>query len=305
MKGCASIPIDITELTDAVEVVAVVEGWSNDRKFRVVSNDGAVWMLRLSDVKYRERKRRQYECLCRIMQADVFAPRPVAFGVCDGGAQVYMLITWVEGRDLYDVLATASAPKQRELGIKAGRLLKQLQVIASLPSSRSWEQAFLRQLEERKLSLEKTGIDLPERDAFLACIERGRHLLKRRSMDFAHGDYHVGNLLVTPDGELAVIDFDRCRIADPWDDHKRVVWDVEASPIFASGRLDGYFEGKIPDEFWDLLAVYCASNAIGSIAWAVPFGEDQIVHHLDQARELFEYYDGMERIIPKWYSPSK
>ncbi|WP_337959666.1 phosphotransferase family protein [Paraeggerthella hongkongensis] len=147
-------------------------------------------------------------------------------------------------------------------------------------------------------------MDLPERNAFLRCVERARPLLPSRPVGFCHGDYHVGNLLLGSDGELAVIDFDRSRTADPWDDHKRVVWDVEASPAFASGRIDGYFDGDVPDEFWALLAAYCASNAIGSIAWAVHFGEEQVEHHLRQTRDIFESYNEMEHVISKWYAPS-
>lgn len=296
------LPTDIPELVHASDVVPVTEGWSSDCKFRVLLDDGASWMLRLSDARHRKRKRFEFECLRHAEQAGIPAPRPVAFGECDGGSRSYRLLTWVEGTDLRDVLDVASASGQRALGMKAGKLLKRLQGIPPLLPPRAWDRIFLDQVEKRKQGLAMTGIELPERDAFLTCIGRCRRALTERPMGFAHGDYHVGNLLVAPDGELAVIDFDRCRAADPWDDHKRVVWDVEASAAFASGRLDGYFGGEIPDEFWALLAAYCASNAIGSIAWALPFGAEEVAHHLRQARQLFESYDGMERIIPKWYS---
>ena len=303
MTDAPTVPTDIPELSSSTNIVAIAEGWSADRKFRVLSNSGATWMLRLSDIRHREKKRFEYECLCKAEEMNLPTPRPVSFGECDDGAQNYLLLTWVEGVELREVLAKASRSKQYALGFKAGKLLRQLQDIPVPHLSKSWEQMFLGQLEERGQRLAETCIDLPERDAFLMHIEQYRHLLAERPLKFVHGDYHVGNLLVTSNGELASIDFDRCRVADPWDDHKRVVWDLEASTAFASGRLNGYFEDKIPEDFWALLAAYCASNAIGSIAWAVPFGDEQIEHHLHQARRLFESYKGMRRIVPEWYCP--
>lgn len=302
MKDVAAILPSIPEIIHATEIVPITKGWSSDLKYRVEFEDGTAWMLRLSDACFHKKKGFEYECLRRLERARIPAPQPVGFGTCNSGIQDYMLLGWVNGRDLRNALVTASVSDQYALGLKAGRLLKRLQGIAPIPAPKTWEQMFLDQLEKRKCALDQTGITLPARDAFLACADCSRDLLADRPLGFAHGDYHVGNLLVTPEGEVAAIDFDRCRTADPWDDHKRVVWDVETSSAFARGRLDGYFEGEIPNEFWQLLAAYCASNAIGSIPWAVPFGKDQVELHLRQAKELFEAYDGMERIVPRWYS---
>ena len=65
--------------------------------------------------------------------------------------------------------------------------------------------------------------------------------------------------------------------------------------------VDGYFDGEIPEEFWRLLALYICSNTIGSLPWAIPFGEEEVRVMRRQAAAVLDWYDHMERIIPAWY----
>ena len=55
MTDASTVPTDIPELSSSTNIVAITEGWSADRKFRVLSNSGATWMLRLSDIRHREK----------------------------------------------------------------------------------------------------------------------------------------------------------------------------------------------------------------------------------------------------------
>ena len=102
-------------------------------------------------------------------------------------------------------------------------------------------------------------------------IENNRGLLKNRPQCFQHGDYHVGNMMME-NGNLTIIDFDRFDFGDPWEEFNRIVWCAQSSPTFATGQLDGYFKGKIPIDFFKLLAFYIATNTLSSIYWAIPFG---------------------------------
>ena len=106
-------------------------------------------------------------------------------------------------------------------------------------------------------------------------------------------------------GQLYIIDFDRPKTGDPWLEFNRIVWSAQLSPAFASGTVDGYFDGKPPLEFWNLLALYIAVNTLSSLPWAVPFGEGEIATMQAQAKEVLEWYDGMKRRVPRWYTPGK
>ncbi|GAE07071.1 hypothetical protein JCM10914_3278 [Paenibacillus sp. JCM 10914] len=135
-------------------------------------------------------------------------------------------------------------------------------------------------------------------------MEDYRYLLKSRPRTFQHGDYHVGNLVVSSVGQLGVIDFNRGDYGDPWEEFNRITWDAGLSPSFASGRIHGYFNGEeVPESFFRLMALYIASNQISSIHWAIPFGDQEVQGMLERAREVLGWYDGFRSCIPNWYQP--
>ena len=80
-----------------------------------------------------------------------------------------------------------------------------------------------------------------------------------------------------------------------------VLCSAQASADFASGMVEGYFDGAPPFLFWRLLALYIASNTLSSMPWAIPFGQGQIDVFLRQAKEVLAWYDGMRNPIPAWY----
>ncbi|RNL45999.1 phosphotransferase family protein [Paraeggerthella hongkongensis] len=123
----------VPELADAIDIVLVNKGFSTDAKFRIVLGDGATYMLRVSDVGDYDKKLFQYNGLAHAVEAGIPAPRPISFGFCDGGMRCYMLLTWVEGEDLREALASAPVADQRSLGVKAGKLLKALHRIPCQP----------------------------------------------------------------------------------------------------------------------------------------------------------------------------
>ncbi|MCP6429213.1 phosphotransferase, partial [Klebsiella pneumoniae] len=79
-------------------------------------------------------------------------------------------------------------------------------------------------------------------DKILDYIEKTRYLLDTRPQTFQHGDYHIGNMIITNNYELGIIDFDRLDYGDPWEEFNRIVWCACASSVFAAGRINGYFE---------------------------------------------------------------
>ena len=108
-------------------------------------------------------------------------------------------------------------------------------------------------------------------------------------------------MMVDKNGILTIIDFDRDDSGDPWEEFNRIVWCAQAAPAFARGMVDGYFDGLVPAQFWQLLALYICSNTLGSLPWAVGFGEREIRVLRRQAAEILQWYDNLTRIVPRWY----
>ena len=69
----------------------------------------------------------------------------------------------------------------------------------------------------------------------------------------------------------------------------------------AKGMVDGYFDGAVPMEFWDLLALYISSNTLSSLPWAIPFGEGEVEVMRRQAADILGWYDDLRTTVPVWY----
>ena len=137
--------------------------------------------------------------------------------------------------------------------------------------------------------------------AFVDYINSHRHLLVNRPLTYQHGDYHIGNMMIE-NGRIVIIDFDRYDFGDPWEEFNRIVWCAQKAPVFATGMVDGYFDGAVPYDFWQLLAMYIASNTLSSVAWSITFGEKEIKTMINQAADVLGWYDNMKNCIPTWYT---
>jgi hypothetical protein len=61
---------------------------------------------------------------------------------------------------------------------------------------------------------------------------------------------------------------------------------------FASGIVDGYFDGKIPEDFFGILKFYTCEYVISEFGKSL---DENVVN------QISEYYDHMDAEIPKWY----
>jgi len=224
--------------------------------------------------------------------------RPVEMGRCDGG--VYILQTWIDGQDAEEAVPRLSQAAQYALGLEAGKILQKIHSLPAPEGLPAWEERFNRKIDRKISAYNACAIKCENGAAFLRCIEENRRLLENRPQCFQHGDYHTGNMMLA-DGQIVIIDFDRWDFGDPWEEFNRVVWCAQLAPPFARGMVDGYFNGEIPVEFWRLLALYIASNAISSIPWAIPFGEGEIKTMQAQTKQVLEWYGNMTRSVPQWY----
>lgn len=119
---------------------------------------------------------------------------------------------------------------------------------------------------------------------------------------YKHGDYHVGNLVLTPLNKIGVIDFNRWEYGDRYEEFYKIQgFDVEVSIPFSIGKIHGYFGGEPSLEFWSMLAIYVAYSSLYSIVWAEKFGEDDINGMRKRCITAFNDYNKFKTVIPNWY----
>ncbi|MCH5183601.1 MAG: phosphotransferase family protein [Oscillospiraceae bacterium] len=276
------------------------KGWSSDKKYCVTEENGKRYLLRISDLKEQDAKQTEFQMLQQVANLGVPMCEPVAFGVCEEG--VYSLQTWIDGTDAEELIPSFPVERQYAYGLEAGRILQKIHSIPAPADQPDWEIRFNRKLDRKIERYLACPIHYEGGEAFLQYIESHRHLLKNRPQTFQHGDYHIGNMMIDTAGQqLKIIDFNRSDYGDPWEEFNRIVWCAQKSPPFASGMVDGYFDGSVPDAFWELLALYIAGNTLSSVYWAIPFGEGEVQTMLAQARDVLRWYDDMKTPVPSWY----
>ena len=282
---------------------AIHKGWSGDKKYRITDENGIAYLLRVSPKEQDEKKRRQFHRMEQAARLGIPMCLPVEFGTDDAG--VYSIQSWVSGVDAEAYIPTLPKERQYAYGLDAGRILVRLHSLPAPEGEEDWEVRFNKKIDRKIAMYEACPLKYEGGEAFLRHIAKSRHLLAGRPQCYQHGDYHIGNMMVDEAGVLTVIDFDRDDHGDPWEEFNRIVWCAQAAPAFAAGMVDGYFGGEVPMDFWNLLALYICSNTLSSLPWAIPFGEEEIATMRKQAKEILDWYDNMNTVVPSWYREGK
>jgi len=292
---------DIKDYSSFKKIEPVDKGWSSDKKYYIETVDGRELLLRVADISEYGRKKIEFEMMKQVAALGVPMSQPLDFGICDNGKSVYLLLTWCDGEEAETALAHLTETEQYVLGIKSGEILKLMHSIPAPKEQEEWDIRFNRKTNNKIERYKACGIKLEDDEKFIGYIENNRHLLSGRPQFYQHGDYHVGNMIISPDKTLSIIDFNRQDFGDPWEEFNRIVWSAAASPYFATGQLRGYFGGEPPVEFFKLLAFYISGDTISSIDWAIPFGEEEIATMKNRAKDILTWFDNMNNPVPTWY----
>ena len=283
---------------EIISKTAIEKGWSGDKKYLAVTKDGTNYLLRTADIEKAEKWYKMFDMQKRVASLGLKMCEAVEIGECEDG--IYTLQTWIDGEDARDAIPQMCRKTQYALGYDAGTMLKKIHSIPAPDDQPLWEPRFNAKIDRKIRAYENSNVHFDGARYMLEYIEQNRSLLVNRPQCYQHGDYHIGNMMFSK-GDIYIIDFDRYDFGDPWEEFNRIVWCAQASPAFAAGTVDGYFDCKPPIEFWKLIALYICSNTLSSIPWAIPFGEKEITVMLDQAKEVLEWYDNMTDPIPAWY----
>ena len=293
---------DIKNSSNWETVEKISKGWSSDSKYLIKTKEEKLLLLRISDAEQYNEKKKEYEIISKYSTLGFPMSLPIDFGVCNNGKNVYMLLTWVEGKDLEEVLPDLTETEQYRLGRAAGEILKKIHSIevdaADMPKCTNKEKKLL------KLShYEESQLRIDGDESVINYVKDNIDIIWKEKPVYMHGDYHPGNLIYTNDGSIGVIDFNRWEIGDPYEEfYKLQSFGIEHSIPYCIGQIDGYFNNKIPKDFWITLAVYVAHASLYSIKWAEKFGQEEIDGMVERYRKALDDYDCFYTDIPKWYT---
>lgn len=293
---------DIKEYQTFKRIDEIAEGWSTDKKYYVETKDGQKLLLRIAGRKLEKQKRLEFDRLNAIYSDAFPMAKPLSFGICNGGESVYTLLTWVEGVPLNTQLKKMIPADQYSTGIMAGKMLRAIHaapvVDKQIPTK---EQRIAHKLNKIKM-YETSYVRASNDSDVIDYVKNNIDKIYNTPPAYKHGDFHSGNLIYTPEGSIGLIDFNRIDCGDKYEDFRHIqLYDAGRSIPFATGVIDGYFDTKVPNEFWEVLAVYVAQTAMTQINWAERFGIDEVDAMQQIFHKAFRDYNGFKNTVPSWY----
>ncbi len=212
-----------------------------------------------------------------------------------------MLLTWVDGHDLELALPQLDQCEQYRLGREAGKILRRIHSIQIPPDEFPKETKIPKKILQLGKYIESEH-RIQDNETAIQFINQNIHKIWSKPPVYQHGDFHPGNLILTPENKIGVIDFNRWEIGDPYEEfYKLESFGTDVSTLYCIGQIDAYFDDDVPGDFWNILAVYVAHAALYSIKWAERFGQTEIENMVRICKKSFEHYNNFENSVPNWY----
>ena len=295
-KEFASIP----GYSTWVSVEKINKGFSGEDKYLVVDNKGNKYLLRIAPIASYEERKGQYDLLEKIAKLNINASKPICFGKLNE-EKIYTVLTYLEGEDAGVVIENVSDLEAYKMGKEAGVILAKLHTLdVDVSKEEKWIDKFKNKMARKYKAFNDSGATVDNLDIVVDFVENNYHLLENRPLSFTHGDYHVNNMIAN-NGKIGVIDFEKNKIADPYDDLKPFIWNVFVSEYFQTGLVNGYFNDNVPDDFFPILKMYAAENFISFLPWALKIGGETLTNAYKINTSTMEWYDNFKLTVPTWY----
>ena len=93
------------------------------------------------------------------------------------------------------------------MGLKAGAVLRKIHSLPAPDVAEPWGARFRRKVQARIDLYHEHNLQSESGDLIIKYLHDKESLLDSRPQTFWHGDFNAGNHMITPEGEIAVFDF--------------------------------------------------------------------------------------------------
>lgn len=276
-------------------------GWSTEEKLYIKDEYGREFLVRISPYSELEKWKYNFSLSQNFYKENVYMAKPLIF-TTESNKYVLTILTWLEGEELRENFQLFTRSQHYNLGIEAGKNLKILHTDQKCRISQSWFDMYSDKICKKLFNYKKCSLKFEEDTLIIGFINSNIELLKTRPVVLQHGDYHDGNLIVDKNGRLGIIDYNRIDWGDPWQEFDKLIWTLLYSDVFPKGMIDGYFNCKVPIDFFEALALYSCVILISNLAWAVKYNKrNQVSKVMQQKDNILTWYRRFSDVIPEWY----
>ena len=276
----------------------IEKGYSEEMKYKVKADKN--YFLKISPLSFTKKKDLEVKYIS-VLEKEIKFPKLLEMKFETNS--ILSLYEWIDGVNIRDYASKLTGEELYQYGMQAGAFLRKIHSISIEEPSVNWQEFYIQKSMEKIHSFRKLNKNFSNTETIIDFIQSHQSLLKDRPISLCHGDYHVGNMMIELETKrLVIIDFGSLEIGDPMEEFNRMIWNAQLSEEFATGFVNRYFDGeKIPDIFWKLMAYYMACDVVGSIPWAINFGDKQLEIMLKRAKLVLDWFDDFEQVIPKFY----
>lgn len=206
----------------------ITEGFSNDRKFKCINEDGQAYLCRFFKIKDMAKASAHYELLRQFQGVDGFQ-QVLYILKCNDQEHGVLVFDWVDGQPLSQIDLTF------ELGQQAGKIINQLHQIEIPYNKPKKGKTQFELIEQAYHQYIQSGGYFKNLDTLNEMFNKTKDQYKIERLVPLHGNLKAENFILTPNNELVLINFNHHEIGDiSLDLETLIFWEDEA---FVNGVL--------------------------------------------------------------------
>jgi len=276
---------------------------SQDKKYFIVDEHHQQYLLHLTGSKHYERKKIEYEILKTLVANGTNVPDPVGFGLDQSGRAVYLMTRWINGEPGDKEICRQKNTFQCFYGIYTGLWLKNTHYFSMQNRTpEAWEQCQLARWCKIQDAYRYGRLKISYFHKLSDMIERNLPLLSGRQQCILHGDFSLENVILSPDGNLTLINFGDWCYGDPLHDLAQVMTCIhKACPSYAVGILECYLADGSIDNKLKIINLYAAFNLLEAVMNSLNSDLGSRERALEDVQVFIRDLKGCRQDKPVWY----
>ncbi|MCQ6284418.1 MULTISPECIES: aminoglycoside phosphotransferase family protein [Bacillus cereus group] len=306
MKTITAWQKNIQIVKEAANIEEISKGFSPDKKYIITNADNEKYLLRIGDIKEYERKKIEFQILNEMQNRSVQAQKSIEMGLLAEEGECYSIFSYLEGEDAKKLLSTYSPKEQYDIGIEAGKDLAKMHTLEAPKNILPWYERAMKKHREYLEAYKTCGIKIENDDKIIKFIDENEMYVKDRPNRFQHDDFHLENIIVRDGKYVGVVDFNGYDWGDPLHDFVKIaLFARDISIPYSIGQIVGYFNGRIPEKFWKLYAVYVGMTVFSSVVWTLRAAPHMLDDMLERLHIVLEDHKNFELSKPSWFQLDK
>lgn len=283
-------------LEDYIVVEKISSGASSVEKYKVYK-EGKYYLLRIFDARFMKSRYKALENMEILLENNIAIPKVYSKGLLND-KKGYALLEWIDGISLENKLI--SNENEFQYGKYAAyELLKMHKVNISnqINIYDRFTELFSKKVKKvLELEIEKENIELL-RDFVI----KYQSILKElRDNSIIHGDFHPENIIFN-NNKLIFIDMDVCTISHPWEDLTSNACNMEF-PNFYSSVIVNYFNGEVPEMFWQVYHLIGSLYVIDYILYTLRIQDKTLKDGQEKLKKFLEFSNYFQNFVPSWFN---